>query len=147
MDVQAKRLKTAHRVSATFFPNTHTHAKTRRKKATLLELASIFMAPRPPSPFKENTAEVSECQRARICFTFPKCHGIWAACTNEKQRGVEAGRESTWVKHGRWQGVFSTRWLITVFMPLRCGLSYQRMERPLTHTHTHLWVAALWAEV
>lgn len=74
--------------------------KTCRKKATLLGLASIFMAPHPPSPFKENTAEVSECQRTRICFTFPKCHGIWAACTNERERGVEAGRERTWVKHG-----------------------------------------------
>lgn len=102
VDVQAKRLNTAHRVPATSsVAHTYTH-KTCKKKATLLELASIFMPPpHPPPPFKENTAEVSECQRARICFTFPKCHGIWAACTNEKQGGVEAGRKRTWVKHRR----------------------------------------------
>lgn len=116
------------------------HTKTRRKKATLLVLASIFM---PPSSFptphllsKENTAEVSECQRPRICFTFPKCHGIWAACTNEKRRGVEAGRERTRVKHGWWQGLFSTWRLIAVFMPLAVGPLINERSRPL-HTITH----------
>ena len=87
----------------------------------------------PPSPFKEKMAEVSECQRARICFTFPKCHGIWAACTNEKPSGVEEGMQRTWVKHGRKQGAFSTSWLITA----RALIDGCRSLRAHTHTHTH----------
>lgn len=126
MDAQAKRLKTAHRVSATFsHTHTHTHTQIHTKhpgrKQYYLNWHPYLWPPVPHPLSKGNTAEVSECQRARICFTFPKCHGIWAACTNEMRRGVAARRERTWVKRRRWQGVFSTRWLIAVFMQLAAG--------------------------
>lgn len=52
VDVPAKRLNTAHRVPAT---SSLTH-KACQKKATLLELASIFMAP-PPHPLSKRTRQ------------------------------------------------------------------------------------------
>lgn len=133
MNAQAKRLKTLSHL----FPQTHTHAGRKQRYSSA---HPYLWLPQPPSPLKENTAEVSECQQARICFTFPKCHGIWAACTNERQRGVEAGRERTWVKHGRQRGVFSTQWLITVFTPLA-----EAGEASHAQLTTYLWAAALWA--
>lgn len=75
-----------------------------------LNLASIFM---PPNPLKENMAQDCECQRVRICFTFPKCHGIWAACTNKEPSGAEWGMQKTWIRHRRRQWVLSMWWLIT----------------------------------
>lgn len=86
-------------------PPTHTQTRKNTQEESNITWSGIhiYSPPTliPPPSFKENMAEVSECQWARICLTFPKCHGIWASCTNEEQGEVEAGRERTWVKHGR----------------------------------------------
>lgn len=72
-----KRLNTAHRVPDTFLPPcVHTHAQS----GTVLEQTLVFKPPQFPTttttPSQRETAEVFECQQARVCLTFAKCHGI-----------------------------------------------------------------------
>lgn len=120
-----KRLNTAHSVRDTFIPpcvRTHTHVQSR----TVLEQTLAFKPPTPPSSHlrrrhpitKRKHWRSSECQQARVCLTFAKCHGILGSLHQQ---------EAPWNPGGR-------------------GPAYREHCVPpggtLTRTLTHLWTAA-----
>lgn len=104
-----KRLNTAHGVPGTFLSHTHTGGK----KPYLSRHSYLYPHPHPIT--KGNTAEVSECQQARICLTFAKCHGILGSLHQQEAEWNTGGRGwvctgdgwcSTWAYH--WGGCTST---------------------------------------
>lgn len=105
-----KRLNTAHGVPDTFLSPPPSPAQS----GTVLEQALVF-APPPPIT-KSNTAEVSECQQARVCLTFAKCHGILGSLHQQEAPRNPGGRGRAWWAH--------------------------RVPPGGTLAHTHLWVTA-----
>lgn len=123
-------------ISLSLLTHMHTQKYARRKQHYSKWHPYLWSPTIPPPSFKEKFLNVSG---REFASHFQNAMAFGQLAPMRSRGGVEAGRERTRVKRGRETGVFSTRRLIAVFIPLAVGvLINDWRSQPQTITHSPL---------